>query len=98
MVGLSATAPEREVKVLGQILIVNPPITGSPVGFGERPPIPVAGDGDATFVDGGVMPLTEQHQIASTALCVPSVGRAETASNPHFCGPGSRSHRSPGPR
>jgi hypothetical protein len=70
-----------EVKVPGQILIVNPPITGSPVGFGERPPIAVAGDGDATFVDGGVMPLTQQHQIASTSLNVPT---AATDQDHHY--------------
>ena len=51
-------AAEGEVKVPGQVLIADPPITGLAVGFGEHPTFRSLGDADTSFVDGGVMPLT----------------------------------------
>ena len=68
MVGLSAKAPECEVKVLGQILIVNPPITRPSVGFAEHPTIQFPSDGDAALMDSGVMPLTQQDQIIEIGI------------------------------
>jgi hypothetical protein len=65
-------AAQREVKMPGQILITDPPITRLPVGLGEHPTIGIFGDGDTALMHGGVMPLTQQHQIANTALRVPS--------------------------
>ena len=66
-------AAQREVEVPRQVLIADPPITWLAVRFGEHPTAfrPLS-DGDTTFVEGGVMPLTEQDQIANTAQNVPS--------------------------
>jgi hypothetical protein len=56
-------AAQREVKMPGQILITDQPITQLPVGFGEHPTIGIPGDGDTALMNGGVMPLTQQHQL-----------------------------------
>jgi hypothetical protein len=65
-------AAECEVEMAGQVLIVNPPLTGPPVWFAEHPPLALPSDGDAALMDCCVMPLTEQDQITNTALRVPS--------------------------
>ena len=71
MLGLLCAA-EREVQVSGQIRIIDPRVAALPIGFGEDPALPVAGDGDAALMHDGVVPLTQQDQIANTALSVPS--------------------------
>jgi hypothetical protein len=83
-------AAQREVEVPGQILIVGPPITPLSVGFGEHPTIGISSDGDTALVDGGVMALTQQDQVANTALNVPMVDLEVTAFPPPLGGPARR--------
>jgi hypothetical protein len=75
-------AAQREVEVPGQVLVADPPITRLAIRFGEHPALRSLSDTDTTFVDGGVMPLTEQDQIANTALDVPSQASWIRASDP----------------
>ncbi len=53
-----------EVEMPCQILITKPGLAGLPIGFGEQPTIRTLADRHAAFVDGGVMPLTQQNQIS----------------------------------
>ena len=55
---------QREVKMPGQILVADPRLAGLSLGFVEHPTIPIARDGDTAFMDGGVMPLTQQDQLS----------------------------------
>jgi len=71
MLGLLPTA-QREVQVPSQVGVTNPRLTGLAIRFGEHPAIRIPGDGDPALMDRGVMPLTQQDQIANTALNVPS--------------------------
>jgi hypothetical protein len=70
---------EGESQMSGQIIIINPPIAGPPIRFGEHPAVGFAGDADPALMRDGVMPLTQQDQIANTALNVPSVARLKCA-------------------
>jgi hypothetical protein len=54
-----------------QVVITNPGLAGLTIRFAEHPTIGIAGDHDAASVHGSVMPLTQQDQIADTALNVP---------------------------
>ena len=60
-------------QVSGQVVIINPVIAGPPIRFGEHPTIGISSDGDAAVMHRSVVPLTQQDQIANTALSVPSV-------------------------
>jgi hypothetical protein len=60
-------AAQRVVEMPGQILIVDPPITGLPVGFGEHPTIGISCDGDTALMNRGVMPLTQQRLSRESA-------------------------------
>ena len=62
MLGLLCAA-EGEVEVSGEIRVIDPQVTALPIGFGEDPALPVAGDSDAALMDYGVVPLTQQDQI-----------------------------------
>ena len=70
---LLALPPQRDIEMLGQILVAHPRVAGSAVWFVEYPTAAVPGDGDAAFMHGGVMPLAQQDQIADTSLNVPSL-------------------------
>lgn len=48
----------------GQVVTTDPGFARLPIGFGEQPTINFPPNADAAFVDGGVMPLTRQDQIA----------------------------------
>jgi hypothetical protein len=52
-----------EVEMSGQILITHPRLTRLPIRLGEHPTVSIAADGAAAFVDCGVMPAAQQHQI-----------------------------------
>ena len=60
---LLALPPQRDIEMLGQILVAHPRVAGSAVWFVEYPTAAVPGDGDAAFMHGGVMPLAQQDQI-----------------------------------
>ena len=87
---------EGESQVSGQVVIINPVIAGPPIRFGEHPTIGISSNGDAALMHRGVVPLTQQDQIANTALRVPSAVLREPALRAPLGGPGSRSHRCPG--
>jgi hypothetical protein len=61
-----------EVEMARQALVVDPGIALLPVGFGKHPSVTVTLNRDAALMNDGVMPATEQDQIANTALRVPS--------------------------
>ena len=71
MLGLLSAA-KGEVDVSGEIRIIDPRVTALPIGFGEDPALPVAGDGDTTLMDYGVVPLTQQDQIGDVRVVAPS--------------------------
>ena len=87
---------EGESQVSGQVVIINPVIAGPPIRFGEHPTIGISSNGDAALMHRGVVPLTQQDQIANTALRVPTAVMREPALRAPLGGPGSRSHRCPG--
>lgn len=70
MLGLLCLA-EREVEVSGEIRIIDPRVAALPIGFGEDPALAVGGDGNAALMHCGVVPLTQEDQIANTALNIP---------------------------
>jgi hypothetical protein len=72
---------EGESQMSGQIVIINPSIAGPPIRFGEHPTSCVGRDADAALMHRGVMPLTQQDQIANTALNVPSGRLQDRASD-----------------
>ena len=69
---LLVRAAPGEVEMPGQVLVTDPAVAELPIGFSEQPTIGFVADRDAAFVDGGVVPLAQQDQIAVTALNVPS--------------------------
>jgi hypothetical protein len=62
MPGLLLLPAEREIKMPGQVFIAEPAITRLAIGFAEQPTI-TSTDGDPALMNGGVVPLTQQHQI-----------------------------------
>jgi hypothetical protein len=78
---------------LGSLIVVDPPGR-----YPFRQTVGVHPAGPALLQEVGVVIPTEQGQIANTALRVPSAVLREPAFRAPLGGPGSRSHRCPGPR
>jgi hypothetical protein len=74
MPGLLLLSAEREIKMPGQVFIAEPAITRLAIGFAEQPTITSTANGDPALMNGGVMPLTQQHQILEVGAAAQNPG------------------------